>query len=131
MVAQGQPKVGHRTQHISLEVENEVVGQVIRVRLLLDQFVLAVVSWFVDLLWLDVRDQFLVPCDEVDIAIEVTSRHHVALRSVTFARENNDVEEISQLMLVDTVQDPDVSRVSAWISCDQDISFNNLSLAVD
>jgi hypothetical protein len=76
--------------------------------------------------------QLGVPTDEKFVTVEVSTAHHVCLRPVTLRAKDYDVVELAvfwvpfQEILIDRVQYPDVARVVARISRDEDLPGDKL-----
>jgi len=61
------------TENVTLKVEDEVVGETFRGWLLLDRRWLRVIAWVFHLVDTELRNELLVPTDEVDVTIEITT----------------------------------------------------------
>lgn len=74
---------------------------------------------------------FFIPRNEVDVAIKITSGHHVAARSFSFTRKDDHIEQIPQVRVVNALKEPDVTRMSAWIPRDKDLALDDFCQRVD
>ena len=69
LIAERQVKISDFPKDISFKIEDEVIRKLISFRLVLDQRRLRIIARVNHLVNTEFADQFLVPTDEVDIAI--------------------------------------------------------------
>ena len=97
-------QVANLAKDIALQVEDEVVCETLCRRLHFDSRRFGVLTRILHLIDVEVGDQLLVPADEVDVAIEVTTRHLVASWTLSLARKDDYVVEVAKFGPIDTLQ---------------------------